>query len=165
MRVCATEDALVTVRLCKPQLTGPRHTSRRPEKLRGCGDANRFFGLLQVAVKLSIRVTQNRTVREVVVRNLVSRGSDLGDHLRMTQGPVTDQKECCRSVMPFQNFQDLDCENRVRPIIEGKRDQWMRGANSINELRRESLQRAQDTERLDPKHNEPNANEHTDRQE
>jgi len=94
-----------------------------------------------------------------------SRSFDLREHFRVAERPIANEKEGCCSVVPFQNLQDLRREDRVRPIIKGKRDQRLMGPNSINDLWRESLKQIQDTKRLDPKYNEPDADERTDRQE
>lgn len=90
---------------------------------------------------------------------------DLRQHFRVAERPIANEKEGCCSVVPFQNVQDLAREDRVRPIIKGKRDQRLVGRDSIYDLWRESLKQIQDAKRLDPKHNEPDADEHTDRQE
>jgi hypothetical protein len=134
MRVRATKDALIPLSAGHPKLPRPGDSARRTEKLRPRWATDRSFRLLEISGKFSLRVGQNRTVRKVVVRDLVSGGFDLCDHLRVARGSLANQKESCRGIVLLQNLQHLGCEDRVRPIIEGKRDQRIVGSNSVNKF-------------------------------
>lgn len=91
----------------------------------------------------------------------MSGGFDLGDRLCVARGSPANQKERCRGIVLLQNLQDLGCEDRVRPIIEGKCDQRIVGPNSVNDLRRKSLEQIQNSKRLDPKGYQRSHAEHT----
>src|SRR5580704_13974241 len=134
VRVRGAQDALVAVRLSKPQLSEPRNATGRAEEFRFCSDANCFRGLLEVAQEVGIGVEQDRAVREVVVGDLVSGGFDAGNDFGVAESAVANEEESCFGVVAFENLEDLWCEDRVRTVIEGQGNERTFGANSVGEV-------------------------------
>jgi hypothetical protein len=120
MRVRGTKEALVPVRLRKPELLRPRHTTGRAEELWSRRDAGCSLSPIEITEEVGIRVGQCRTVHEVVVANLMSSSLDTGNQLRVTEGPFTNEKESCPGVVLLEYLKDLERERGVRAVIEGK---------------------------------------------
>jgi hypothetical protein len=133
------------------ELPGPRHATRWAEELRPFCNADCFLGLLQIAEKVGIRVTQNGSIHQVVVADLVSASLDTGNHLWVAESPLADQEEGGLGVMLLEDLKHFRREGGVRAIIEGKGNPGTIGPNSIENVGRQSLQHTEDSKRLYPK--------------
>ena len=90
-----------------------------------------------------------------MVADLMPLSPYAGNHLRIAQCPLANQKESRFGFMLFQDFEYLRRELRVRTIIKRQRHQRQLGPHSIHDVRRQSLQHSKHTQRLDPKQDQP----------
>jgi hypothetical protein len=102
--------------------------------------------------EVSIRVVQSKPVRKIVVTHLVSCGSDARNEIRMAACSLADEEESRLGIVLLKDLEDLGREYWMRAVIEGKRNPGMMGGNAKRDVARESLEHAQDSNGLYPKH-------------
>ncbi len=107
-----------------------------------------------MADEVGLGAEQERAVRKVVVGNFVSSGFDTRNQLGMAEGALANQEESGLGVVLLENLEDLGREDRVRAVIEREGNEGMPGAHAIDEIGGESLQDAQEGERLCEEHEE-----------
>ena len=150
VRVGGAEHAFVAAGLRQTELSGAGNTAGRAKELGPSCYAEEFLGLFQVTEESGIGVEQKRTVREVVIGNLVASGFDARNQVGMAEGALTDQEEGGLGVVLLENFQDLRGEDGVRAVIKREGDEGMAGAHAIGEIGGEPLEDRDDAQRLYP---------------
>jgi hypothetical protein len=69
----------------------------------------------------------------------------------VTEGPLANKEEGGLGIMSLEYLKHLRREGGVRAIIKGKANQATIGPNSIDNVRRDSLEQTEGSERLYPK--------------
>ena len=122
----------------------PSYAAWRTEEFRSGRKANGFLGPFQIAEEYAIGVTQNRSIRVVMVGHFVSGGLDPGHKLWLAQSAVADEEKSGFGVVLLEDLENSRCEDRVRTIVEGKGNEWKIGSDSIVNVGGEPLERTED---------------------
>jgi len=87
-----------------------------------------------------------------MVTDLVSGSFDMRNHIGVADGSFANEEESCLGVVLLKNIEDSEREGWMWAVVKGKGNHRTMGPNSIGNIGRESLDHAQDSERLHPEH-------------
>src|SRR5215470_17343469 len=93
---------------------------------------------------------EGRTVLRIVVAEFVAFGFDALDQVGVGKCSFADQEKCGLGFMATKDIEDQRSKDRMRTVVEGERQERLRGWNAIEEVGCESLKESKNAERLDP---------------
>ena len=151
VRVGAPENAGVAALASETDLPRPRDSARRAEEGGLSIERESLFGLLEIAEKFRVGVSERGNVTRIVVADFVSGGADRGDDIRMARGAVSDEEESGFGAVALEDVEDLRREGGMRAVIEREAHKRKARADAVNDVGRQELERGEQPKRFGPK--------------